>query len=299
MRAAAFLTILLLTAVVIRAVTPPKKSRAVACSRREACFPWENSGPFCGRGAKMNLRFFTEFVYGADDTSHATGSNHTVTYAFCPRVDELQAFNITEMGAKSFTYMNGTDENNEPVYSFMTDNQRYLNVFGFGDTTNKEFPEEESGGRAMVADYTAQDSAGRSQCIFDQEIAYTPFLVVNVSMTKGHFQYFEGHSAPAGTGFVPTCQNDVCLFDQSMGCIGEGNNRNCAECVDIAKAREVSVQVWVSYYGTDASGRQLRSGANNPLNFQAFSGSGVSSKMRKSFNNIQNGETELDSSMGS
>jgi hypothetical protein len=263
------------------------RTSQVTCGTSSACFPWSAQGPFCGRGADINLRFqlqLTEPNYIADADRAEPYSN--VTYAFCPRVDELQAFNITRAGELAFTFTNQTTGETQ----WMVENERYLSIIGMGDTRDVSYPQEGSAGRAMIADYFARAGDTSSQCARNTEIAAVPFLIFNVSMDEGRFRYYEGHPQPAGVGFVPSCDEfNVCLFDSALKCIGDEGNRNCAECIDIETAKSYSTQVWVSYYGTDASGRQLRSGANNPLNFQAYSGSGVSSSMRRSFNNLENG----------
>jgi hypothetical protein len=265
----------------------------VACDTSKACFPWNSAGPFCGRGSNINMRFHTQFTAGTNDTAFgAVGSLYNATYAFCPRVDELQAFNITRVGTSSFTFLNGTDADGVPLRTIMPSypGTRYLSIIGFGDTRNKEYPQDGSEGRVMIADYWSSNLDGTARCAVGTDIAVVPFLVANVSMTKGHFEYFGGHPQPAGVGFQPTCDDtDVCLIDGDMFCIGDRGNRNCATCVNADAARGMTVQVWVSYYGTDASGRQLRSGASNPLNFQKFSGTGVGNAMSRSFKDIKSG----------
>ena len=64
-----------------------------------------------------------------------------MTYAFCPRVDELQAFNITNAGSLALTYQssNGTVD-------FMTENERYLSIIGMGDTSDVNYPQPGSEG---------------------------------------------------------------------------------------------------------------------------------------------------------
>ena len=285
------LVALVLAACISWSVTAQRTSQ-VRCDTSSACFPWSAQGPFCGRGADINLRFqlqLTKPNYIADAERAEPYSN--VTYAFCPRVDELQAFNITRVGELALTFYNASTG----FHEWMVEDQQYVSIIGMGDTRDVSFPQSGSAGRAMIADYHSRagsDARGESQCAVGTEIGVVPFLVFNMSMDGGRFKYYDGHPQPAGVGFVPSCDEfDVCVFDSNMRCVGEPGNRNCAECLTIEQARDVSVQIWVSYYGTDASGRQLRSGANNPLNFQAYSGSGVSSSMRRSFNNLEEGRS--------
>lgn len=82
-----------------------------------------------------------------------------------------------------------------------------------------------------------------------------------------------GTKQAAMTGFVPTCSsNDVCLFDSSLKCLGyKSGQKNCAQCYTNAGDLLLSsINVWVSYYGTDSSHETLLSGSNNPLNFLTF-----------------------------
>ena len=275
--------------------SPPRvrKAEHVQCDTTDACFPYSPRGPYCSRGNNINFRFQLQLApenYREDPGLPDPISN--VTYAFCPRVDELKAFNFSRVGELSLTYLNGTTY--DAVYNQTYDNlqiasleQVYLSVIGFGDTRNIAFPQPGSAGRVMIADYTIE------ACEFVGEFGLVSFLSLNVSMEDGRFKYPNGGGQPGGVGFVPSCDEyDVCVYNSSMRCFGEPGMKNCGTCVsDIYKLYDFNVQVWTSYYGTDARGRQLRSGATNPLNFQAFSGSGVAGAMSRSYSNIEDGRT--------
>ena len=273
------------------AATTAPRAKTTTCTVNNACFPWSTKGPFCGRGANINLRFqlqLTQANFISDPLYADPVSN--VTYAFCPRVDELQAFNITRAGELAFTSAanNGTVE-------LVGEQTRYLSLIGAGDLRNVNYPQEGSEGRVVVADQMGIGGLHNMQQCKMNEMAIVEFLVFNMSLENGKFKYYDGHIQPAGTGFVPTCSaNDVCLFDSAMICVGDKGQRNCARCADGETARAANIQVWVSYYGTDASGKQLRSGANNPLNFQAYSGGGVARSMQNSYNSFKTGNSQTN-----
>ena len=82
------------------------KATNVPCSNRYACFPYSSNGPFCNRGNRMNMRFSTTITperIGYDSPFE------TVTYAFCPIVDELEAFNLTSSLRLAATVADSTD----------------------------------------------------------------------------------------------------------------------------------------------------------------------------------------------
>merc|ERR1719238_706721 len=159
-----------------------RRPTTVRCDTSSACFPWSAQGPFCGRGADINLRFQLQLTAPNNiaDTDRAEPYSN-VTYAFCPRVDELQALNITRAGELALTYYNSTTGFTE----WMVENQRYLSIIGMGDTSDVNFPQERSAGRAMIADYHSRAGSGASQCATGSEIGVVPFLVFNMSMEDG------------------------------------------------------------------------------------------------------------------
>ena len=279
-----------------------RKPQRLRCDTSDACFPMSADGPYCRRGDNINLRFQVQLApeqYRRETSRDVyvqegwTGPITNMTYAFCPRADELAAFNITRLGQYALTFENGTEF--DPVLNVTyrqvqhtVAEQVYLSAIGFGDQRNVNFPQNGSESRVMIADYNGGDFVG--------EYGIVDFLVLNISLEQGRLKYYEEHLQPAGTGFVPTCTVDsICKLDPTMRCFGARGQQNCGRCItDTYEMEDWRMTIWASYYGTDAAGRQLRSGASNPLNFQAFSGSGVTVAMGRSFDKIENGGTMDD-----
>lgn len=264
------------------------------CGTDVACHPWDtDQGPFCGRGNSMNLRFFIdvseENYYLYNNTAGFPATLETVaTYGFCPRVDELQAFNLTYAPRFMALTSDADGANLTTSPSALT---KYVYAYGFGDLGNKSIPVNESYGKAMVIDNSTNTCP-----LSSSSFAIANFLILNVSLDNGKFRYFPDESKhPQGTGFVPTCDGDVCMYDADAKCIGPPGRRMCAKCYsDVDEVAELPLQIWVSYYGTDSRGRTLRSGANNPINFRVFSGSGVYKNMGDSFDRLKAGKTSQD-----
>ena len=302
MRSAVATALLLALALAAAAQQAKRKPQRLRCDRSDACFPWTTDGPFCRRGDNINIRFQVQLApenYHRETAANVftpeafSGPITNMTYAFCPRADELSAFNITRLGVNSLTWPNGTAY--DPILNvtyqeiaLTEQHQIFLSVIGFGDQRNINFPQPNSSGRVLIADYDA--------CEYVGEFGIVDFLVFNISMDRGRLKYYEEHLDPAGTGFVPTCTTDgVCQLDPSLRCFGPRGRQNCGRCLsNTTELEDWRLTTWVSYYGTDVRGRQLLSGASNPLNFQVFSGSGVGVAMTRSFTRIENGQTVDD-----
>jgi hypothetical protein len=144
----------------------------------------------------------------------------------------------------------------------------YLSIYGMGDKSNILYPiENVSYGSVGIIFNTTDCNEG--------EFGVVDFLVVNITMRNGKYNYI--NDMPIKTGFSPTCgTNNMCLLDPSMKCFGEPGKSNCGTCMsDPEMIANTTLQVWISYYGTDGAGRRFLSGASNPLNFRAFSGGGA------------------------
>lgn len=265
-----------------------QKASRVLCSAKEACIPYSvngtRQGVNCARGNKMSVRLSLEIAperIGIDTAS----TMDNVSYAFCPVVDELQAFNLTEAGRLIGTYPDPHDVTNFFLSKKVT--QIFLYAYGFGGQDNELRPQLGSEGMVMVV-----DNVTTPFCPYGA-LDVATFLVLNISMKKGKFVYDPEFRQPAGVGFMPTCSSkDICIFDQSMHCMGvERGRKNCAECIyDGNELARKGIMVWTSYYGTDKSGRTYKSGSSNPLNFRAFAAGNVFSKIGKSYDNIAMGE---------
>lgn len=271
---------------------------SVPCDANVACFPWNTgAGPSCTRGANLNLRFFM------NATNEYPEENRTMTFAFCPRVDELQAFNLSH--APRYAALSRT---NTEAPTFVENVQdAHISVFGFGNYDSRLQPSNSSVSRVMILHNETEVRV----CPID-EVLFVDFLVFQVSLTSGMLTYTDAKSygstvvnettnetsapystdtPPQGTGFQPTCSSGVCTMDGSMQCIGENvENQNCARCYKAADLYNRTTMVWVAYYGTDVNKRRLLSGSSNPLNFRKFSGGSIYQSLTGSVNKVSSGE---------
>lgn len=264
---------------------------AVRCDASRACFPM--ASPSCTRGNNLNLRFFMDAASAYQNSSVEADSafnNRTITYAFCPRVDELQAFNLTD--APTFSVIDPADN-----ASFVEDVEDvYLSAYGFGESESIAVPSNTSASRVMIAQNGSKFCTGNAVLLVD-------FLVFQISMTDGYFKYngavaprenvSEVSVQPQGVGFQPTCSYDgVCQLDATFHCIGDVGQQNCAQCItDPYEAANKTVQIWVSYYGTDNNGRRLLSGGSNPLNFRKYAGASVYNTLSNSLDRVSTGQS--------
>jgi hypothetical protein len=188
----------------------------------------------------------------------------------------------------------GTDLDTEKWRFSEKTTEAFVSVMGFGNATLRTIPGEGTTGRVMVYDarqYTEHPCLNDPSLGTDP-VAYVNFLILNISLSNGVFRYLSGHADPPGNGFVPTCDaDDICTVDADMRCVGDiPGKKNCAKCYARNRADAVaaeSMQVWVSYYGTDGGGKRLRSGASNPLNFRKYSMGGVYNDLVNSVQNMQ------------
>jgi hypothetical protein len=279
-----------------------RKTVRVACGTKNACFPWQPQGPKCGRGNRMNLRFMLSVA----PENYRIVNNETissVTYAFCPIVDELQAFNLSSAIRNAATYAGvAVDPDTGFNVPARVKSQKlevaHLSIFGLGDVDETDparffFPNATTSYGSVGIVFNTTD------CNNEGELGMVSFLVLNITLANGLYKYYEDFRMPTGAGFSPTCDGyGVCLLDPSMKCFGEPGKQNCGECTNVdSKLATAPLQIWTSYYGTDAFGRQMRSGSSNPLNFRAFSGGGVYASMRRSYNNIRDGNTVDESDL--
>lgn len=278
------MTFLLSAAAVVAQTT---KNLRLSCGTKNACFPYEVS-PRCSRGNRMNLRFMLDLApenYKLPQTS--------ATYAFCPIVDELQAFNLSGGLALAATKTGlipdpngGTSNISGPVFSKGVGVQK-VSVWGMGDMSSYYIPNSTTSYGSVGVVFNNSDQCNQG------ELGVVNFLVLNVTLNNGQFQYYNSLPMPVGGGFAPTCDStSLCKLDMSMKCFGEEGKKNCGTCVasgvDLSK---MSLQIWTSYYGTDVYGKKLTSGSSNPLNFREFAGQGLYSSMKTSYGNAQQGNS--------
>jgi hypothetical protein len=207
-------------------------------------------------------------------TLNANSTPAAVSYSFCPTVDQLQAFNLSE----SATWAAG-----DIAIQNLTQlsNQSYLRFVGVSNDATL-VPTDASWGSALIYDGNVDSKL----CSSGKAVA--SFLVLNITLNNGIYRTTSTFSEPVQVGFQPTCTDDnVCLFDPDLTCIGAAGKKNCATCVhqysDLVRDQ---VQVFASYYGTDANGRTLQSGSENPLNFRQLSADAVFAKVRDSITSL-------------
>ena len=297
--------ILVVISYVLLLVVPYQVEGAVQCDATRACFPMSTTS--CTRGNNINLRFFMDAAEGYDDSIvediSSPFSNRTVTYAFCPRVDELQAFNLTN--APMYATINRTSVENSTNFTYFVDSvaDTYVSAYGFGGSLSVAIPSVNSTSRVMIT------TNGTAKCDNNiNAVLLVDFLVFQISMTDGVLTYpgavapqenvTDGVSAqPQGVGFQPTCSGGACQLDASLPCIGDVGNQNCARCYTSAgDVLNKTVQIWVSYYGTDNNGRTLLSGSSNPLNFRKYAGASVFNTLSDSLDKVSSGAS-LDPSL--
>jgi hypothetical protein len=260
----------------------------VECDPEQACYPWSARGPACSRGSRMNLRFQgSSAPENGVDRSGVPGNFTDVTYAFCPVVDELQAFNLT-----NFTRLAGVYHDSSTATWKLSPGvtKSYMSAIGFGNQTSRTLPPLTSQGKVLIMDNTVNNPCIGNGAT-DTPIGFVSFLVLNVSMNNGLFTYLAGHENPPGNGFVATCtEGDVCQIDPRQKCFGDFPGRKmCGKCyATAAELAKETMQIWVSYYGTDVNGRTMRSGASNPMNFLKYSLVDVFDALQSSYSNLKN-----------
>jgi hypothetical protein len=296
----------ILTTIKVNAQSTPAPSTTAApravtvnCDRTSACYPWSAQGPACSRGSRMNLRFTgTAAPENGVNVSGVAGNVTEMTYAFCPIVDELQAFNLTNFTRLAAVY----SEDNGATWKEGTVSKSYISAIGFGNQTSRTLPPLSSEGKVLILDATSNSpcnapsgtggAVGSGSGAGTGSIGFVNFLVLNVTLVNGKFIYVAGQENPPGNGFAYTCNsNDLCSIDSEQRCFGDtAGKKMCGKCYDAATLSSQTMQIWVSYYGTDVNGRTLRSGASNPLNFLKYSLVNVYSSINNAYSNIKNAQ---------
>ena len=208
---------------------------------------------------RFEVTLTTENTPPGNNTAFAIiNQSVSVAYGFCPVVDQLQVLNLSD----SATYSAG----NRPFRTLSTlTNKSYVSVYGMGPRSNFLYPSNESDSMAVIMDR-------HPDCPQTQPLAIVRFLVLNVTVTNGRYNYGANGDQGVQIGFNPTCTvYDACLLSSGV-CVGDRpGRRNCAQCVGNYTDLETSgLRIWTSYYGTDANGRPMMSGSSNPLAFQEY-----------------------------
>jgi len=239
----------------------PRVSDNTLC--KSACRPWDPKAPLCQRKlgmmeARWGLTLPRPVVRGDVNVSY-------LTYAFCPTVDEIQAFLLNYSTAHIALNRVVNETTGEDYYEY-TPTESYLWMWGAGPENNREFPGIGNDTAVMVYDGLSQT------CNYAPAIV--SMLIYNVTLVSGKYQYENGMAS--GTGFMPTCTEEgICKMDATLKCIGPVGRQNCAKCLNENQPREVlnkDLVIFTTYYGTDSRDKTLMSGSGNPLNFRMFSG---------------------------
>ena len=267
-----------------------KEALRTTCTTKEACFPWEST-PRCTRGGRINLRFMVDVA--PENMRIVNGSwLPYVTYAYCPIVDEIQAFNLSAAvrlgalySASTITVGNVTSKLYIPAARM--DAVTYLSVYGFGHFDNRYYPEEANSYAKVGIVYNLTEECPEGS------VGVVTFLRLNVTMKNGNFAYYGDFPLPTGTGFVPTCDaSHVCQLDETQRCFGERGKGNCGVCIPNTETEALlnsQVNIWTSYFGTDARGKKMISGRNNPLSYKMFTGNGMYTSLKRSYRDAKDG----------
>nr|CCC91116.1 conserved hypothetical protein [Trypanosoma congolense IL3000] len=284
----------------------------VNCGTGEACQPWLDDGTSsrCYLNGRINLRFLVDTP---SDVRDEVSGPVWAAYGFCPFVDNLQLFRLT--GAAAASSIVTKEISNETIETISSSTKpRYISVFGFGRSDSKEYPEKGvSNGTAVVS------VLGNSVCKDPNSVAVVNMLMLSIGMHNGAFNYIQpntvdrgnsssteegkdskasdGHEEagkvpvqPMMVGFRPTCDEvDRCILSPGSVCIGdEPGRKNCGVCHTSTDTLEKAViQVWTSYFGTDANGASLLSGGMDPLSYKRFAGSRLVSDLKSIVSGIQ------------
>ncbi|AAZ11985.1 uncharacterized protein TEOVI_000561000 [Trypanosoma equiperdum] len=281
------------------------------CGPKQACFPWlENSSATrCQRGGRINLRFMLDLPQG--DTEAPSTNQKRAVYAFCPIVDELQVFTLKGAGRVSSLLQKTSSSGQASI----TPNPapRYLSVFGFGRSGQKEYPERDVSNSTVVI---AMRDIGL--CNSPDSVAIVNMVILTIGMHDGKFNYISsdadtkepddsesgipsGNSSgtgspmesvqPAMVGFRPTCdESDHCIFSPTSPCVGPIRGmKNCGACYNTPDDIEgASIQVWTSYQGTDLERQPLLSGGMDPMGFRKFAGGKFVGNIKYAVSKIEN-----------
>lgn len=249
---------------------------------RTGCKPWLQN-PACAIGDPMKLRLILDTTLenqefklkGMNQTNSSDGAKipqWQVGWGFCPTVDQLQAFQLTD----SARWVAGSFK--EPGAVTADKGTKYLRVFGaVGLTTKGLIPPNEFDSAVVISD----PSAAANTCNGGKGVLIADFLVLNFTMDNGVYRMVSSFEQSVQVGFKPTCDDTGCMVDPSKGCIGPPGRQNCASCVSSAEDFDNRpIQVFAAYYGKDSEGRRMQSGASNPLNFRKMAETGVFSAVQ-------------------
>jgi len=236
----------------------------------KGCEPWYQS-PACTVGQTMKVIFTIDV---APENANVAGTNNTVAYSFCPKVDQLQAFSLNGSSALA-----GGNLVNSTLSA--TANQSYLHLLGATGNAGTEIPVQASYGAALIF------ATGLDTSMCQSGMAVASMLVLNFTMTDGMYRMTSSFGAPIQVGFMPTCtDSNNCAMGGTV-CLGLPGFKNCGTCVNSFADLEANpIQVFASYYGTDSNGRTLTSGTENPLNFRALAADSVFNTVKNSVSNL-------------
>lgn len=248
------------------------------------CEPW-NAAMSCTIGSYMRLPFVLD-ISKENSQNIFNGNKQQVGYGFCPQVDQLQAFTLPDAAgwaAGDFKSGNATSAiNTADLGDGSSSTPAFLRIFGavgFQDTKTN-IPKDSYSSSAMIFD-PAQTC---TTALGEPGVYIASFLVINFTMSNGQYRMVSSFDQSVQVGFQPSCDaTDTCQVSPDQYCLGNSTgNKNCATCVaqTVADLNNTQIQVFASYYGTDATGRKMQSGSSNPLNFLALSSSGVFNKLK-------------------
>ena len=266
-------SLLLASAAIVSSANICVGSKFTTSSQDGFCRPFGN-GSTCAVGDTMDLRFRLQ-VTGENANLPGIQTNNYITYGVCAKVDELQAFELTNASIWGAGNQNGPSGG---TFISTMSNMTTIDVFGMGPLPYRDYPLASDDGGAIYY----QNVSGCGENGFSGP-AVVNFLVLNITMTNGAYSYSPSESPlPVQSGFVPTCKDGTCLMDSNSVCVGEGK-QSCATCVNSNDAlMNTKLHIWAAYYGTDKNGRRFTSGSNNPVNFQQFSSDPVFNKIKGS-----------------
>lgn len=230
------------------------------CLSGLACRPWSLHSP-CAAGGSMDTRFLIE------TWSESTALNTYGQSAFCPLVDQNEAFVMTNLT----DFIDGAFTEDNVSSSF---NNTRIWVYGQGALSPDDHSPIQDGSGALFSYlFPAQGSPQFGTGCAAGELAVASFLMVNFTMTNGVYLYNHNGTSingnPINSGWLPTCDGTQCLFGDPA-CIGMGGLMNCARCYDATDVDTAMTRVWAAFYGTDSQGRTFVSGQDNPLNFLQY-----------------------------
>lgn len=258
-------------------VPPTPKPSACDSEHATACQPY--GATRCAIGDRMDIRFVVDI---ADANDFVLPQNHThlnfnhITYAFCPVVDQLQAFTLED----SAVWAAGRRRDDGTAWNFTYGpNRTWLRVFGMGEIPDVGIPFDQDDSSVYLYQQVPEEVCKSTHAVVS-------FLVLNITMTNGFYRHTSDFHQAIQVGFSPTCNGNTCMFGNDQVCIGKSpGSLNCAKCaVSSEKLVSMDPHIFTSYYGTDKNGRRFMSGTDNPLNFEALSASNTFSKVQDSVN---------------